>query len=177
MFLYFERDASYLRKPVILPPTGRMQEECTPVFERIVAAIDSDEERVGQIVGAVQELGRGFDSDVLIVHVRDVERKAAVVAAVGRPGALPPAHFETEESAQELVDQAVQQLRNAGVRAQGKVGPGAGSTARELLDIAEEFRANLIVVGDRDSRVTDLILGGVAHRILHLAACPVLLVR
>jgi nucleotide-binding universal stress UspA family protein len=152
--------------------------ELTRVFERIVAAIDSDAGRANQVLKAAQELGHGFGSDVLIVHVRDVERRAAMVAAVGKPGALPPAvHFETEESAQELVDGAVQQLRNAGVKAEGKVGPGGGSTARELLDIARAHDANLIVVGDRDSRVTDVILGGVAHRIVHLADCPVLLVR
>ena len=53
----------------------------------------------------------------------------------------------------------------------------AGSTARELLAIAQSFGATLIVVGDRGSRVSDVLLGGVAHRIVHLAACPVLLVR
>jgi nucleotide-binding universal stress UspA family protein len=148
------------------------------VYERIVAAIDSDVDRANQVVHAAQEMGRAFGSSVLVVHVRDVERKASAMAAAGRPGALPLAiHFETEESAQELVDRAVQTLRHAGVTAQGEVGPGAGSTARELLDIAQTFQANLIVVGDRDSRVTDVILGGVAHRIVHLAACPVLLIR
>lgn len=148
------------------------------MFERIVAAIDSDPERAGQVVKAAREMGQGFGSEVLIVHVREVERRATMVAAVGKPGALPPTvHFETEEKAQELVDGAVQQLRNAGIKAVGKVGPGAGSTARELLDLAQAHGANLIVVGDRDSRVTDLILGGVAHRIVHLADCPVLLVR
>jgi nucleotide-binding universal stress UspA family protein len=33
------------------------------------------------------------------------------------------------------------------------------------------------VVGDRNSRVSDVLLGGVAHRIVHLAPCSVLLVR
>jgi len=69
-------------------------------------------------------------------------------------------------------------LRGAAVRAVGEVGPAAvGSTARELLEIARAHRSTLIVVGDRDSRVTDVLLGGVVHRIAHLADCPVLLVR
>jgi nucleotide-binding universal stress UspA family protein len=151
--------------------------EFAQVFERIVAAIDSDAGRANQVMQAAGELGQKFGSQVLIVHVRDVER-SAMVAAVGKPGALPPiVHFETEERAQQLVDGAVQQLRDRGVTADGVVGSGAGSTARELLDIAQSHRANLIVVGDRDSRVTDVILGGVSHRIVHLADCPVLLVR
>lgn len=146
------------------------------MFERIVAAIDSDPERAGLVVRAAEELGNAFRSEVLVAHVLDVER--SMVAAAGRPGALPPIlRFETEEAAKELVNVAVAHLRQAGVKAEGKVGPGAGSTARDLLDIARAFRANLIVVGDRDSRVSDVILGGVAHRIVHLADCPVLLVR
>ena len=77
-----------------------------------------------------------------------------------------------------LVDTAVTRLRSAGIEAVGKVGLGAaGSTARELLEIARAARATLIVVGDRGSRVSDLLLGSVAHRIVHLADCPVLLVR
>jgi nucleotide-binding universal stress UspA family protein len=147
------------------------------VFERIVAAIDNDEGRATQVVTAAQELGEKFRSEVLVVHVRDVERPA-VLAAVGKPGALPPAvFFETEETAHALVQSAVDQLRGAGVKAQGQVSPGAGSTARELLNISRTFGANLIVAGDRDSRVSDVLLGGVAHRIVHLADCPVLLVR
>ncbi|MGI8824278.1 MAG: DUF5666 domain-containing protein [Chloroflexota bacterium] len=138
------------------------------MFERIVAAIDSDAGRADQVVKAAQELGQALHVEVLVAHVRDVERRPAMVATAGRPGALPPRlHFETEEKAQELVNGAVEQLRQAGVKAEGQVGPGAGSTARELLDIAEVYSANLIVVGDRDSRVTDVILGGVAHRIVH----------
>jgi nucleotide-binding universal stress UspA family protein len=35
----------------------------------------------------------------------------------------------------------------------------------------------VIIVGDRGSRVTDLLLGSVAHKIVHSAPCPVLLVR
>jgi nucleotide-binding universal stress UspA family protein len=113
----------------------------------------------------------------VVAHVRDVERPAATLAAA-RASALPPAlHVESEEEARALVDAAVERLRGAGVRADGQIGLNVGSTARELLAIADDYGATLIVVGDRSSRVRDLLLGGVAHRIVHLAGCPVLLVR
>jgi len=149
------------------------------MFERIVAAIDSDPERSTKVVDAAMELARKFDSEVMVAHVREVERPAAMVAATARPSALPPSvHVESEEDAKALVDTAVDRLRAAGVKADGQVGPGAaGSTAHELLEIAGAHGADLIVVGDRDSRVIDILLGGVAHKIVHLAACPVLLVR
>ncbi len=144
------------------------------MFERIVAAIDSDTQRAAQVIAAARELGLALRSEVLIAHVREVERPAVV----GKPGALPPiVHFESEEAAQELINTAVNDLRQVGIKATGQIGPGAGSTAHELLAIARAFGADLILVGDRDSRITDVILGGVAHRIVHLADCPVLLVR
>ena len=152
------------------------------MFERIVAAIDSDPERGAKVVAAAQELAQKFGSRVLVVHVREVERPAAMVG-MARPSALPPVlHVESEEEAKALVDAAVDRLRNAGVGAQGQVGHGAAgsaarSTARDLLEIAQSFGATLIVVGDRGSRVSDVLLGSVANRIAHLAACPVLLVR
>ncbi len=148
------------------------------MFERIVAAIDSDPERSTKVVATAQELALKFHSTVIVAHVREVERPSAMVAAAGRPGALPPSvHVESEEDAATLVDGAVTRLRDAGIKANGQIGPGAGSTARELLDIARANGSTLIIVGDRDSRVSDVLLGGVAHKIAHLADCPVLLVR
>lgn len=147
------------------------------MFEKVVAAIDNDADRAALVVDAATELAQSFHSEVLIVHVREVERAAATVGA-GRPGALPPSlHFEDEDEARGLVDSAVDRVRSVGVEASGRIESGEGSTARELLDVAEAFGATLIIVGDRGSRVTDLLLGSVAHKVVHLAHCPVLLVR
>jgi nucleotide-binding universal stress UspA family protein len=148
------------------------------MFERIVAAIDSDPERSTKVVQAAKELAQACQSEVLIAHVREVERPPAMMAAPARAGAIPPSlHFESEERARSLVDTAVGQLRAAGVSADGRVGAGAGSTARELLDIAASFRSTVIIVGHRGGQVSDLLLGSVAHRIVHLAEVPVLVVR
>jgi nucleotide-binding universal stress UspA family protein len=148
------------------------------MFEKIVAAIDSDPERSVRVLEASATLARAFESQVLVVHVRDVERPAAMVSTAGRGSGVPPAlHFESEEEARRLVDDAVERLRAEGVQAEGQVGPGAASTARELLAIATAAGATQIVIGDRGSHVTDLLLGSVAHRVVHLAEIPVLLVR
>lgn len=149
------------------------------MLERIVAAIDSEPSRSGKVVDAAGELARRGDSNVLVVHVRDVERPTASMIPTARPSAAPPVfHIETEERAEELVQSALTRLSGLGVRVEGKVGHGAGSTARELLDIARDYRATVILVGDRgSSSVSDFLLGSVANRIVHLAECPVLLVR
>lgn len=148
------------------------------MFARIVAAIDNDEARAAKVIEATRELARAFGGMVLVAHVRQVERPAAMVGAA-RPGAPPlTLSLESEEVAQELVDAALAQLRAAGLKAEARIGHGlTDSTAREVLEMARAYGATLIVVGDRGSRVADVLLGGVANRIVHLADCPVLLVR
>jgi nucleotide-binding universal stress UspA family protein len=67
------------------------------MFERIVAAIDSDPERGAKVAAAAQELAQQSGSRALVVHVREVERPAAMVG-MARPRALPPVlHVESEE--------------------------------------------------------------------------------
>jgi nucleotide-binding universal stress UspA family protein len=130
------------------------------------------------VIAATTELALACHSQVLVAHVRDIERPSTMVTAAARAGAIPPSiHFESDERARELVDGAVENLRAAGIEAGGEVGSGEGSTARELLDIARRFGATVIVVGDRGSHLSDLLLGSVANRIVHLASCPVLLAR
>ena len=148
------------------------------MFEKLVAAIDSDPDRSVRVIAAAAEMARAFSSEVLVAHVRDLERPAAMVVTAARAGATAPAvHLESEEEAKRLVDSAVEQLREVGITATGQVGSGIGSTARELLSIASSFGATVIVIGDRGSHVTDVLLGSVAHRVVHLAEVPVLLVR
>ena len=137
------------------------------MFEKLVAAIDGDPDRSPKVVEAAKALALACGSEVLFVHVREVERPT--LTPLAKAGAIPPQlHFESEEEAKRLVDEAVESLRSAGVSVQGQVGSGGGSTARELLEFARSFGANLILVGDRGSHVSDMLLGGISHRIVHL---------
>lgn len=148
------------------------------MFERIVAAIDSDPDRAGRVLRAAREVAKPHHSQVLVAHVRDLERSLRVAATAGQAGAIPPSiSFESEDTARHLVDEAVSGFREAGLDARGEVAMGTGSTARELLDVARRYDANLIVVGDHSSHVRDVLLGSVAHRIVHQADCPVLIAR
>src|SRR2546421_9856624 len=88
----------------IIGPLARGNER---MFERIVAAIERDPERSARVMEAVKELAQKFSSEVLVAHVREVERPAAMVAPTAKAGAIPPAlHFESEEEAREFVDAA-----------------------------------------------------------------------
>jgi len=145
------------------------------MFERIVAAIDSDPERSTKVVEATRELALARGSKVLLAHVREVERPASLLA---KAGALPPAlHLDDHTDPRKLVEDAVKELQADGIDVSGKVGKNGSASAAELLDVADGFGADLIIVGDLGSTVSDMLQGGVAHRIVHLADCPVLVVR
>ena len=72
----------------------------------------------------------------------------------------------------------MQELQNAGVEARGQVLSARGHIADHILEAAQIADANLIVLGSRGmSRLHQLVIGSVAHKIVQLAPCPVLLVR
>lgn len=54
----------------------------------------------------------------------------------------------------------------------------SGSPADEIVRAADEVEADLIVVGGRGKgAVGAILMGSVAHRVLHHALCPVLVTR
>jgi nucleotide-binding universal stress UspA family protein len=52
-----------------------------------------------------------------------------------------------------------------------------GSAARIISDAAKEHGAGLIMMSCWPLRSCRLLLGSVAHKVLHLSACPVLMAR
>jgi nucleotide-binding universal stress UspA family protein len=95
------------------------------------------------------------------------------------PSRAGTASFETTADATSLVDAAVGQLQDAGVKVSGETRAGlAGETAKAIVDEASRFGADLIVMGSRGrSDFQALLVGSVAHKVLHFAHCPVLVVR
>ena len=83
------------------------------------------------------------------------------------------------EEAQQLVDGVVEELKGAGVTAEGAVRPSTGgSPAGAILEYAREVSAGMIVVGSHGHSVLGgLLIGSVAHKLTQLSTCPVLVVR
>ena len=143
------------------------------MFERILLSVDAspDSEKALQLT---RELARVHGSRVSVVHGRDVP----FVAPQPRPAPAQVDRWETEDEAQQLLDQALAELRDAGVEAQGRVLPGQGRIGDKILEAAETERAELIVLGSRGmSRLEEVMIGSVSHKIIHAAKCPVLLAR
>jgi nucleotide-binding universal stress UspA family protein len=137
------------------------------MLEKLLLAVDqSDNSR--KAVPAAVELARAGGGTVHVLHVREVFYPVR-----------PTVQGDTPEEAQQLVDGIVEELRGAGVTAEGSVRPSTGgSPASAILEQAREFGAGMIVVGSHGhSALGGLLLGSVAHKLTQLSTCPVLVVR
>ncbi|HET7421692.1 MAG TPA: universal stress protein [Candidatus Dormibacteraeota bacterium] len=137
------------------------------MFKKVLVAIDSSDYSK-QVVPAAIEIARKFQSNVFVLHVAEHDRGRAVV-------------FTTESPAQAtaLVAQAVKEFRDAGVEADGKLHDVAvGHVAKDIAETAMALESDLIVMGSRGlSDVEGMLLGSVAHKVMHLTHTSVLVTR
>ena len=86
--------------------------------------------------------------------------------------------WATEEELKDKFKRQVAELTNAGVDARlDIVGAKHLRPAHMIADVARDVGADLIVVGTRGhAPISELLLGGVTQRLLHIAQCPVLAV-
>jgi nucleotide-binding universal stress UspA family protein len=79
-------------------------------------------------------------------------------------------------SAKNAIQKTVDALADAAPRIETLIRPG--SPADEIVDAAKELGADMIVVGSRGwGEIRSVLLGSVSERVMHLAHCPVLIVR
>jgi nucleotide-binding universal stress UspA family protein len=127
---------------------------------------------------AVQEIEARLNvPDVLVrvLHVVGtfVPPAAAVVEA---KGSLEGVRDEVSERYQKLVDETAARLKQAGIKAEGIV--REGSAGKTIVQEAEEWDADLIVVGAHGlSGLESLIMGNVARHVVDHAPCSVEVVR
>ena len=121
------------------------------------------------MLAAARDLALLSKGEVWVVHLRERE----VIAQLGR---VPS---ESESEAEAAVTSALESLNAAGVRAHGEVRDTLfGHAAREIIEEARERGADVIVLGSRGrGDLAGLVLGSTAHKVIHLADRPVLVVR
>ncbi|HJX07038.1 MAG TPA: universal stress protein [Actinomycetota bacterium] len=137
------------------------------MFDRIVVAVDGSGESRKTLPVAL-EMATRFGSAVTVVHVREHTRYEGSDVDLG-----------PETPAEELVESALGRFRDAGVEARGEIRRvNPGNTPEQIVDVAADVGADLIVMGTRGlTEWRSILLGGVANKVVQHAHCPVLLVR
>jgi nucleotide-binding universal stress UspA family protein len=140
------------------------------MFRIIVLAVDGskDSERAVELAKHLATVG---NEEVVVAHVTE----------------LLPARFQTypgldSEADTEVIELAkgyVAELEDAGIKARVELRSAQyGGIARILTNLAEDLDAGLIVMGSHGrGDLTALLLGSVAHKVLHLTNRPVLIAR
>jgi nucleotide-binding universal stress UspA family protein len=138
------------------------------MFERILLAVDGSEPS-RRAEKAAAEVAGGTGAEVLVLHVRELD-------SMGRAG---PMSLEDPGEAADLVNRIVTELQGQGVKATGQAYAVLGSNvAPHIISTAEKFGAGMIVLGTRGmSDFASLLVGSVAHKVIHHAHCPVLVTR
>ncbi len=134
------------------------------MFDKMLVAIDGSQAGT-EAVSTAGVVAERFGSEITVLHV--LEHKLTWAADID---------LETEQEALATIDAAVHDLTAAGVSARGEVVHAASAqTAQEIVRAAERVGASLIVLGTRGfSDAKALLLGSIAHDVLHRAHCPVL---
>lgn len=151
---------------------------------RILLATDGSTEAELAAQTAV-DLAQKTDSELHVVHALYIAPTALL-----HPEATDPEGVEipdpilqeeierrAEQRGREVLDEEVQRVRSTG----GKVAQThliMGEEAREIVHLAEDLRAGLIVMGSRGrGGMRRALMGSVSDSVVRHAHCPVLMVR
>jgi nucleotide-binding universal stress UspA family protein len=141
---------------------------------KILLATDGSED-AALAARAAADLSERAGSELHIVHVLPQFPRYAY------PGVTPQVYSrvldETLREAKDLLEEQARGIEAIGPRV-AETYTRRGPTVDEILDLAEELGADLIVVGSRGlGPVSGLVLGSVSGGIVHGATCPVLVLR
>jgi universal stress protein A len=140
-----------------------------PGYKKILVLLDLSEDSE-QVAIAARDLAATSNASLLALHVVEF----VPVEPMGE-SLLPTAQIEDE-----LIDRSREKLdafiaRLALPRTVGRV--EAGNTKSEILRVAEEAKADLIVLGSRERHGLAILVNFTEDTVLHAAHCDVLAVR
>lgn len=138
------------------------------MYDRLLVAVDHSDV-TERVIAAARDLACLSSGKVWVLHLRERE-------VIPRMGLVPT---ESDAEAEAQVKSSVEALTQAGVEAHGEVRDVVfGHAAREIVEDAREHDAGIIVMGSRGrTDIAGLVLGSTAHKVIHLAEVPVLVVR
>jgi nucleotide-binding universal stress UspA family protein len=136
------------------------------MFKTVVLGLDGSESS-DRALEYTTGFARDHGSNVRVVHVIEI--------VSGRGGGL---GYVDERELQAKVEQQVRSLVDAGVNAEIELrNAKVGGPAAVIAEVAARDGADVIVIGTRGhSTVAGILTGSVAHRLLHAAHCPLIVI-
>jgi nucleotide-binding universal stress UspA family protein len=140
------------------------------MFRTIVLAVDGSKYSE-KAVELAKRLATATSDEVVVTHVTEL--------LPARFQTYPGMDYELDREVIELAKGYVAELEAAGITARTELRSAqSGGVARFLTNLAEDLDAGLIVMGSHGrGDLTALLLGSVAHKVLHLSQRPVLIAR
>ncbi len=139
-------------------------------FKTLLVAVDQSEQS-NRALGTARDLASISGGNVRLLHVREQQ----VIKAKG--GGV----FDVEEpeDVSKLLQDDIAVLKDAGIEVSAELRHAQlGDAASQIVAAAKDVSADVIVMGSRGrSELAALLLGSTAYKVLHLAECPVLIVR
>jgi nucleotide-binding universal stress UspA family protein len=137
------------------------------MFKTIALAVDGSD-HAHRAVPVAAELAKLGGGKVIVLHVREHDH------AGGQAWEL-----ETEADANAVIKRTIDEIKKAGGSGEGDVIRALhGTVAQALVESAREHKADAIVVGSRGlSDLAGMVLGSVAHKVIHLSEVPVIVAR
>lgn len=139
-------------------------------YKRILVALDLDPEGIKVLEQAIG-LSRQYAASLSLVHV--VEYYPSVYSSDSSFPEIPDIEKRLTEKATTSLDQ----IKDEYLIHEAECHVRSGVAKHEIVDLAKEINADLIVIGSHGRHGLQLLLGSTANGVLHLATCDVLAVR
>ena len=139
---------------------------------KILLAVDGSALSLDAVRFAVRMAGAGLRCEVVLVNVQEPANLYELIVAHN------PEVIErvSSEAGMHLLQAAQELLRAAGIDYENEV--GKGDPAHTIVDIAERFACDMIVMGARgNSALRSALMGSVSNEVLHASAVPVMIVK
>ena len=140
------------------------------MFRTILLAVDGSKYSE-KAVELAKQLAKASNDEVVVTHVTEL--------LPARFQTYPGLDSELDNETIELAKGYMADQEEAGIKARAELRSAQyGGIARILTNLAEDLDAGLIVMGSHGrGDLTALLLGSVAHKVLHLSRRPVLIAR
>jgi nucleotide-binding universal stress UspA family protein len=139
------------------------------MFEKILCANDGSERAFRAFVLAIK-ITQENNSELHMVSVEEIDYMPEFVEEVRQEiGSAARRFHKVLQRAREMAEESRVKLHTHVL---------AGHPVRDIVELAAELKADLLVIGSAGhSELYERMLGSRADRIVHLAGCPVLVVR